>query len=123
MSADHADGVAGLPLAADGEGDNRGAVARQIVLAARLDDRSPVIALANELEAGLLKQGGRSGYGMVGCRECGEFTPVSSRARDVELLTNDNCTGNELEHTSGRGIDKVEKAGGGLGRGHPCSSR
>ena len=69
MGADHADGVARLPLATDGEGDDGGAIACQVVLATRLDDRGPVVALADELEAGLLKEGDRGGYSMVGCSE------------------------------------------------------
>ena len=65
VGADHTDGVSGLPEGADGEGHDRGAVARQVVLATGLDRRGPVVALPDAGEAGGLEEGCRVGDGMV----------------------------------------------------------
>ena len=66
MGSDHADGVAGLPLGAHGEGNDGGAVAGYVVLAARLDGREPTVTLLDALEAGGLEGAGSRGNGMVG---------------------------------------------------------
>jgi hypothetical protein len=55
VGADNGDGVARTPLAADGEGDDGGAVAGEVVLAARANGRGPGVALSDELEARLFE--------------------------------------------------------------------
>lgn len=51
MCANNSDGVSGTPLATNGEGRNRGAVACQIIFAAWANGRCPRISLLDELES------------------------------------------------------------------------
>ena len=66
VGADNGDGVTGAPLAADGEGDNGGSVACEVVLAARLQLGRPRVALADEGEARLFEALGSGLGGVIG---------------------------------------------------------
>jgi hypothetical protein len=63
MCADNGDGVARAPLSANGEGDDGGAVAGQVVFAAGADDGSPGVPFFDQFEAGLFEslRGGADG--------------------------------------------------------------
>jgi hypothetical protein len=66
VRADNGDSVAGAPLATDGEGDDGGAIACEVVLAAGPECRCPGVAFADKLEAGLFKALGRGLDGVEG---------------------------------------------------------
>lgn len=52
VGADHGDGVAGLPSGTDGEGHDGGAVAGEVVFAAREEGGRPAVAFFDFFEAG-----------------------------------------------------------------------
>lgn len=66
MGTDNGDGVTGAPLAADGEGNNGGGVAGEVVLASRAEGLGPRVSLADESEAGLFEAFGGRSDGVVG---------------------------------------------------------
>lgn len=66
MGADHADRVARLPTGADSESHDRRTVPRQVVFAAGLDRRGPVVALSDLGEPRILKERSGTGNSMVG---------------------------------------------------------
>lgn len=68
MGADDGNSIARTPLSADGERDDGGAVAGQVVFAAGAEGRGPGVTLADDLEAGLLESLDGGVDGMVGCR-------------------------------------------------------
>lgn len=67
VGANHGDGVARLPLLADGEGDDGRAIAGEVVFPSRAQRRVPRVALLDLCEAGLFEAGGGGRAGVVGC--------------------------------------------------------
>lgn len=68
VGADNGNGVSGLPLLANGEGDNGRCVSGQIVLASRAAGLGPRVSFADEGKACLLEAVDGGLDGMVGCR-------------------------------------------------------
>lgn len=66
MGSDNGNWVTGAPLLADGEGDDGGAVAGEIVLAAGAEGGGPGVSFADEGEAGLFEALGGGLNGVVG---------------------------------------------------------